>query len=160
MLVVLLALSAVAADPRCKGRVSARDQELGVDLLLDASEDGPQLGIEIRTGTGPTESRASVQARLRTRIDALIACYEPRVTATGGPDLTVRVAFDVADGRPANVSIDTPPDESTLSLCLTSVVETTAMPCKLDAQGFVFPVHFYTPVAVPVPPGAGTPQIF
>ena len=151
MLVVLLALSAVAADPRCKGRVSERDGELGVDLLLDASDDGPQLGIEIRPGTGLTAARGTVQARLRTRIDALIACYEPQVGPAGGPDLTVRVAFDVLDGRPANVSVDVPPDQATLSLCLTEVVSTTAMPCKLDAPGFVFPMRFYTPDPLPVP---------
>lgn len=152
MTVIWLTLSAYAGDPGCKGRVTDRDQELQVELMLDALDDGPQRGIEIRPGTGLTVARGSVQARLRTRIDDLIACYEPLVKATGGPDLTVRVAFDVVNGRPANVSVDTPPDEATLSLCLTEVVKTTSMPCKLEAPGFVFPMRFHTPAPlVPTP---------
>lgn len=148
MSALLLALSAYGADPGCKGKVSDRDRELTFEIVLDALDEGPQRGIELRPGTGPAEPRGTVQARLRTRLDALIACYEPRVTATGGPDLTVRIAFDVTNGRPANVAVDTPPEESGLSTCLEQVIHETAMPCKLDAQGFVFPMHLYT---VPVP---------
>src|SRR5262245_47920149 len=124
-----IALSAYAADPGCKGRVSERDRELSFEIVLDAADGGPQRAVELRPGIGPNESRGSVQARLRTRIDALVACYEPRVGPTGGPDLMVRIALDVARGRPVNVAVDTPPDESELTACLTQVVESTPMPC-------------------------------
>jgi hypothetical protein len=144
MSALLMMLAAHAADPGCKGRVSDRDREITFEIVLDALDDGPQRAIELRPGTGPDESRGSVQARLRTRMDALITCYEPRVTREGGPDLTVRVALDVANGRPVNVAVDTPPEEWALTPCLERVINETPMPCKLDAVGFVFPMRLYT----------------
>ncbi|MEQ1506861.1 MAG: hypothetical protein ABMB14_31830 [Myxococcota bacterium] len=135
---------AFADDPGCKGRISPRDAEIAFEVVLDAPDGGPQRGIAIEPGGGPDDARGTIQSRLRTRLEALVGCYEARVTPTGGPSVTLRVAFDVARGRPVNVAVDAPPSEATLGACVRGVVESTPMACKLDAQGFAFPVRFYT----------------
>jgi hypothetical protein len=132
-----------ALDPGCRGRVSKRDAELEFELQFDG-EGKAVRSVLLRAGAGPSFARGSVQTRLRGRMDALHACYEPHVDEVRGPDVTLLVGFDVVDGRPANVSVESAFADGSLETCVQEVVEQTPMLCKLEATGFVFPVRFST----------------
>lgn len=130
--------------PRCRGRVRDRDEEVAFEVVLSPANGGPGREIALRPGAGPEAGRATVQTRLRTRLEAFAACYEPWVAPSGGPELTVRLGFDVMDGRIHNVQVDGAPSAVRIGACLADAVRETPMPCKLDAFGIAFPLHLDT----------------
>ena len=149
MIAVWLALCAraqdteEALDPGCKGRVSKRDAEIEFELQFDGEGKAVRT-VTLRPGAGPDAARASVQRRLRGRLDALQACYAPHVDSVSGPDVTMLLGFDVEDGRPVRINAQSATASPDLARCAEQVVAQTPMLCKLTATGFVFPVRFRT----------------